>query len=488
MSTFYRRDLITEQRLSGRLETELDSTKSVTWAVLKDLRDGGKLVPGASYEITDYTFTTVDDGLTQSGGHVFNIIVTADSPTKLNENARATQRNGDTYFQYSNLSAWKLKYCLDNDSSRFGWAETENGKGVIYEMIDEYGNEAGYDFKNAMFDPFIGGTSEDFSAYPVLFFPYNSTSQHLTGYFYTFSVISNDANKTVREMTVARVQDKAATPSINLESYLVVNQNKIKPSFYSGYIFSSSSLFSQNINVNQIGKETMFLPGNIFVTVNGEFSGNYIDYNSQTNVFTNKFSSNKIGMSAVFNWFLGTNNNTAKSQFFNVFGDNITESFFEGEFVKNTFGNRIEFADISCPKFRYNKIEDMVKSLSITCTGTGSTTGIFASTFKSRVLNVTIDIGEGTHESITFGENTANIKITGATSTLKNISVEKGIKGASTTNLLEIYDASIVNKDYEIKIKKSGVSTRILLLWANDTGGFTGLYKASNTSTTWTSL
>lgn len=49
-----------------------------------------------------------------------------------------------------NMNAWQLKYCLDNDKELFDWAET-NGKGVIYWLKDEFGNEAPYDFKNATF-------------------------------------------------------------------------------------------------------------------------------------------------------------------------------------------------------------------------------------------------------------------------------------------------------------------------------------------------
>ena len=64
------------------------------------------------------------------------------------------------YFQNSNLSAWKVWYCLDNDKSRFAWADdtidTEgtglpNGRGVIYRLIDEWNNDVGYDFKNIQF-------------------------------------------------------------------------------------------------------------------------------------------------------------------------------------------------------------------------------------------------------------------------------------------------------------------------------------------------
>lgn len=118
------------------------------------------------------------------------------------------------YFQNSNLSAWKVWYCLDNDTSRFAWADdnlpsivdediiyvrkpssdigdllawynenyniydytkTEHpsigdetfddeggtnsyvlnvfgfGRGVIYRLIDEFNNDVAYDFKNIQF-------------------------------------------------------------------------------------------------------------------------------------------------------------------------------------------------------------------------------------------------------------------------------------------------------------------------------------------------
>lgn len=59
-----------------------------------------------------------------------------------------------------NMNAWELKYCLDNDKDLFDWAETE-GKGVIYYLKDEFGNEAPYDFKNAMFRRYQVSTVSD---------------------------------------------------------------------------------------------------------------------------------------------------------------------------------------------------------------------------------------------------------------------------------------------------------------------------------------
>ena len=60
----------------------------------------------------------------------------------------------------ANLDAWELKYCLDNDTSRFGWADTTNGKGVIYYMKDDRGNECPYDFKQIQFKRYLITASE----------------------------------------------------------------------------------------------------------------------------------------------------------------------------------------------------------------------------------------------------------------------------------------------------------------------------------------
>lgn len=209
----------------------------VTYDALVALRDGGNLIPGMKYRITDYE-TIVAQNDTQSAGHPFDIIVTALDSKTLDEKASAIHSARDTegYFADSNLAAWQLMYCLDNDPKKgpaycaegetwtisdsngenvesipvtleemviggatyysikefyglFGdgiavladkripnagdtlyiyggdFVEitpaldfvvvsvnvTEGGKGVIYKMIDEHGNEASYDFKNVMF-------------------------------------------------------------------------------------------------------------------------------------------------------------------------------------------------------------------------------------------------------------------------------------------------------------------------------------------------
>lgn len=124
--------------------------QSITWGDLKSKRDARNLIPGTYYRITDYQCTTTQNN-TKSAGHQFDIIIRADDARVLNEEAIAVKHEGDTYFANSNLSAWKIWYCLDNDTERFAWADPTNGKGVIYRMIDEFNNDIPYDFKNIQF-------------------------------------------------------------------------------------------------------------------------------------------------------------------------------------------------------------------------------------------------------------------------------------------------------------------------------------------------
>lgn len=141
-----------------QLAEQVSKLQPVTYAELKALRDAGNLVPGMWYRITDYVTTVSIDASTQteevmvrSAGHPFDVIVLATATGALSEYARAIQHDGDEYFADCDMSAWRLYYTLDNDRTRFSWADTDNGKGVVYRMIDEHQNDLPYDFKNVQF-------------------------------------------------------------------------------------------------------------------------------------------------------------------------------------------------------------------------------------------------------------------------------------------------------------------------------------------------
>lgn len=143
----------TNSVVENKLSVASKKMEEITWDDLKFLKDSGKLTPGMRYRITDYT-TIINPSLTvvQSAGHQFDIVVIAEGPNTLNENATAVLHSGDTYFKDCDLNSWRLKYCLDNDRSRFHWAADEkDGRGVIYWMEDEFHNQVPYDFKNIMF-------------------------------------------------------------------------------------------------------------------------------------------------------------------------------------------------------------------------------------------------------------------------------------------------------------------------------------------------
>lgn len=175
----------------------------IAYANLKNLRDTNQLIPGMQYRITDYVTTTTQEN-TQSANHQFDIIVIADDVNVLNENARVIQHEGEIYFSNSDLNAWEVKYCLDNDPTRFAWGDTTNGKGVIYYMKDEFNNECSYDFKNIMFKypdndlyyyTFTKLETNDSSSIPISIEDASiNTSQYFFAYAYNNHIGDNSSN------------------------------------------------------------------------------------------------------------------------------------------------------------------------------------------------------------------------------------------------------------------------------------------------------
>lgn len=127
--------------------------EEITYNQLVSLRNDSLLIEGRQYRITNYVCTTQEYG-TDASEYLFDIIVTATGPRDVSDDAYACHHD---YGYEGNplagrdVSAWKLKYCLDNDTSRFAWANSQYGRGVIYWMQDEFGNEAPYDFINIAF-------------------------------------------------------------------------------------------------------------------------------------------------------------------------------------------------------------------------------------------------------------------------------------------------------------------------------------------------
>ena len=138
------------EEIDELLCNRIEDVKNVAWGQLVTMRSNNMLHAGQWYRITDYVTTTIQHN-TRSAGHAFDILVMAVDTNMLSEEALAIQHSGDKYFSGVRLESWKLNYCLDNDIDRFSWADSVNGRGVIYYMKDEWGNSCGYDFKNIQF-------------------------------------------------------------------------------------------------------------------------------------------------------------------------------------------------------------------------------------------------------------------------------------------------------------------------------------------------
>ena len=113
----------------------------ITHADLKAMRDAGNLTPGQLYRITDYV-TTVNGATipnARSAGHLFDILVRADSVSTLNEQALAVRHEGDTYFNDARLEAWQLNYRLDNVqwSKQAGTYVTDEENGYTFLVVGD---------------------------------------------------------------------------------------------------------------------------------------------------------------------------------------------------------------------------------------------------------------------------------------------------------------------------------------------------------------
>ena len=287
--------------------------QDITYSELKALRDAGKLVPGMCYRITDFVTTTKTTG-TQSAGNQFDIIVQAESAYTLSENARAIRHEGDTYFLRARLEAWQLKYCLDNDTDRFAWADTENGKGVIWYMKDEYGNEAPYDFKNIMFARYkisaMTGTATSLVNQYLGFFDIDNSNvmypsgATLTGdavYRYTFDYLTGTTSKDTSIYQASRTSINVHDNEIR--SYFPNNQKATKLTNITLGGTSYASCYENKFDANS---RNWAIAGEVYgnkVGTNGYNNsvGQYFRYNTVENWFANNSVGNGFGSNTVGN-------------------------------------------------------------------------------------------------------------------------------------------------------------------------------------------
>lgn len=281
----------------------------ITWSDLKAKRDAGELTLGQLYRITDYQCTTTESE-TRSAGHQFDIIVLALSKNTLSEQAYAALHSGDTYFANNDLSAWKLWYCLDNATNRFAWADSTNGKGVIYRMIDEFNNDIPYDFKNIQFRNLISNTT----------YPY---------YYYTFASANAEDNTDYSLSATRYIYSNKILP-YREGSKQSLNCILFIDNYCYGNIFGigcCNNFFKGSCNSNTFGD---YCVSNIFGascssnTLGNDCRENIFEDRCKNNIFRNGCTGNRLNNNCEFN-ILGKNcyyNYLGYSSTYNTLGNN----------------------------------------------------------------------------------------------------------------------------------------------------------------------
>ena len=316
-----------------------------TYADLKSMRDNGTLTPGMWYRITDYVCTTTQSN-TISAGNKFDVIVLATGTNSLSEQARAinhTPLEGETdYFANSNLSAWQIWYCLDNATTRFSWADATNGKGVIYRMIDEWGNDVPYDFKNIKFKHPL-----DINTYPY--------------YYYTFAS--------------ANVEDNTDN-SLDIINFCYFNT--IKPAFEETLILNRNlfiGTFTCENSLDCCCIDNFFEEYCIYITLGTQCTQNTFRPNCFNIILGGQCNVNKLGASCVNITFGGSCNN-------NNLGEQSSSFLFGDDCSNNVFGNRdrVIILDPGCSNISNNEDDIANKHFLI---GTSSVSILFSPNKKA---------------------------------------------------------------------------------------------------------
>lgn len=411
-------DLLVATEL-GNINQKLDNIENlinITYSELKSLRDSSKLIPGRWYRITDYECTTTQED-TRSANHIFDIIVLALSPNSLSEEARAIQHEEDTYFANNDLLAWKVWYTIDNDNTKYSWADSTNGKGVIYRLIDEFGNECPYDFKNVLFARWLCEDTVNgdmFEELDDLYLYWNtkvesgftlnkvtpiSVDSTQSKFLYTFSTTSDTDNS----LNSTSCRDNVITA--NSQYPISLSNIVIRGTATNNVLYKCSNISAlEGFTRNRLDTCTNIIIGKAFDL-------NKIGVNSSYLIFGNSCSYNDFGRDCNYSHFYKNqwgNVFNASGYYYNSFGPNFAENVIAMSCGANKFeagcGGNFLYADCEGNTFKENSSNNILyrNCDGLVINGSYNKFGAFCS-------SITIN-GSGNK----FGDTCSNMKIIGS--------------------------------------------------------------------------
>ena len=414
---------------------------NTTWSELKGMRDNSQLVSGQQYRITDYTCTTTYVA-TKSAGHVFDIIVTADDESTLNEVARAVKHDGDEYFANSDLSAWKIWYCIDNDTNRFAWADSTNGKGVIYRMIDDLNNDVPYDFKNIQFyrqwddDKQLWCTiSTDNTGVPCYTFSSSGVISTVEFTDMSLSISNNVYSNSIKWFRKNKKQ--------TLNNICFFGTTYYENKFLSN---CSENTFGNNCSNNSFGEScysNVFGPGCHSNTFGHDLHSNTFVSGCGRNTLGNKCENNSFGWGCSGNTFGShcSNNIFVRNLLDNIFGNDCDYNSFGEMCLSNSFGNDCSYNSFG-NNCEYNSFGNKCTYIKFASDSSATTTYSY-------------------YQNNHFGDGCGYIVFTGVESTssatnIQNYNFAQGLQGTSDNYLIV---EGKRNRKYETKVAKNSSGT-----------------------------
>ena len=219
-----------------------------------------------------------------------------------------------SYFSGVDIQKWEIKYDINNDSSKYEWTNTTDGKGVIYYMKDEWGNECYYDFKNIKFKR----TKEFLSQYSQLSNNSEVNFSETEKYFFTFDYNGTD-------------------DSLNKGTYKC-ELNQIGKCMSGKTMLLNNTIFLGNGNSNnKLGENNK---NNIF---GFDSYNNVIGVNFQNNILPMKFTYNTVGNGFANNTYLNyfRYSNVGHLVSNNVFNGYVTDTIIMNNVKNNTFNSHV---------------------------------------------------------------------------------------------------------------------------------------------------
>lgn len=388
------------------------------------------------------------------------------------------------YFANSNLAAWQIWYSLDNDTSRFAWADAENGKGIIYRMIDEWNNDVPYDFKNIQFKRGVydgGGIAPDGDEdmnFNLFTFSFRTENNEIidTSIFGNNGRLLNDEGQIVG--VYGNVIGQYMTYDGSIENPTKTTQRLNDIVFYSRYDYDDG--FYYGCFSNTFGNGCY---GNSF---NNHCYNNSFDNDCASNSFGNICYSNSFGNDCRYNSF-GENcyensfdsycydNSFGNECYYNSFGNNCHGNSFGNNCWNNTFENGYcsnslgdDCSDNSFGNYCYNNtFHDNCYSNSFgescnsnkfgnECRYNSFGNGCCNNSFRSSASKTAYlknycyynHFDDGCSYNVIW-----NIDTTAIYRRLQNINVNKGVSG--TVDSYNMINITTLNQDYEIQVAKN---------------------------------